>query len=69
VDRYVRVVAVCFKGNEDLSRWMVSNGWAVSFRRYSVDYVADEDAARQSHVNIQFDMPWEWRGGATQPMM
>jgi endonuclease YncB( thermonuclease family) len=23
VDRYVRVVAVCFKGNEDLSRWMV----------------------------------------------
>jgi len=54
------VVAVCFKGNEDLSRWMVSNGWAVSFRRYSVDYVA-EDAARQSHVNIHFDMPWEWR--------
>jgi endonuclease YncB( thermonuclease family) len=48
---------------------MVPNGWAVSFRRYSVDYVADEDAARQSHVNIQFDMPWEWRGGATQPMM
>ena len=39
---------------------MVSNGWAVSFRRYSVDYVA-EDAARQSHVNIHFDMPWEWR--------
>jgi hypothetical protein len=39
---------------------MVPNGWAVSFRRCSVDYVA-EDAARQSHVNIQFDMPWEWR--------
>jgi endonuclease YncB( thermonuclease family) len=56
------MVAVCFKGNEDLSRWMVSNGWAVSFRRYSVDYVADEDAARRSHVNIwsgHFDMPWE----------
>ncbi len=57
------MVAVCFKGNEDLSRWMVSNGWAVSFRRYSVDYVADEDAAGQSHVNIwsgHFDMPWDW---------
>jgi hypothetical protein len=25
VDRYVRVVAVCFKGNEDLSRWMNRN--------------------------------------------
>jgi endonuclease YncB( thermonuclease family) len=23
MDRYGRVVAVCFKGNEDLSRWMV----------------------------------------------
>src|SRR4249919_2235646 len=29
LDRYGRVVAVCFKGNEDLNRWMVANGWAV----------------------------------------
>ena len=43
VDRYGRVVAVCFKGNEDLNRWMVANGWAVAFRRYSLDYVADEE--------------------------
>src|SRR5271166_5682860 len=27
VDRYGGVVAVCFKGNEDLNRWMVANGW------------------------------------------
>ena len=26
LDRYGRVVAVCFKGNEDLNRWMVANG-------------------------------------------
>ena len=31
LDRYGRVVAVCFKGNEDLNRWMVANGWAVAF--------------------------------------
>ena len=58
------IVAVCFKGNEDLNRWMVITGWAVAFRRYSVDYVADEDAARQSRINISlgdFDMPWVWR--------
>ena len=63
-DRYGRTVAVCFKGNEDLNRWMVANGWAVAYRRYSVDYVADEDAARRSRFNIWsggFDMPWDWR--------
>lgn len=64
LDRYGRVVAVCFKGSEDLNRWMVANGWAVAFRRYSLDYVPDEAAARRSQVNIwsgAFDMPWDWR--------
>ena len=32
LDRYGRVVAVCFKGNEDLNRWMVANGWAVALQ-------------------------------------
>jgi endonuclease YncB( thermonuclease family) len=64
LDRYGRVVAICFQGDDDLSRWMVLNGWAVAFRRYSLDYVADEDVARQSHINIwsgDFDMPRVWR--------
>ena len=64
LDRYGRVVAVCFKGNEDLNRWMVANGWAVAYRRYSLDYAADEAAARPSGINIwsgNFDMPWNWR--------
>ena len=64
LDRYGRVVAVCFKGSEDLNRWMVVSGWAVAYRRYSVDYVADEAAARRSQTNIwsgAFDMPWDWR--------
>jgi len=63
-DRYGRVVAVCFKGSEDLNRWMVANGWAVAYKRYSVDYVASEAAARRSQINIwsgRFDMPWDWR--------
>jgi len=43
-DRCGRVVAVCSMGSEDLNRWMVANGWAVAFRRYSFDYVANEVA-------------------------
>ena len=42
LDRYGRVVAVCFRGNEDLNRWMVANGWAVAYKQYSLDYVADD---------------------------
>jgi len=64
IDRYGRVVAVCFKGNEDLNRWMVANGWAIAYRRYSADYVADEDAARRKRINMwsgDFEMPWDWR--------
>jgi len=63
-DRYGRLVAVCFRAAEDLNRWLVANGWAVAYRRYSMDYVADEKSARQSSLNIwagEFDMPWEWR--------
>jgi endonuclease YncB( thermonuclease family) len=64
LDRYGRVVAVCFNGNEDLNRWMVANGWAVAYKRYSVDYVADEAGAHRKQINIwsgSFDMPWDWR--------
>jgi endonuclease YncB( thermonuclease family) len=64
VDRYGRIVAVCFKGAEDLNCWMVANGWAVAYRRYSLDYVADEDEAHHRQINIwsgEFEMPWDWR--------
>jgi endonuclease YncB( thermonuclease family) len=63
-DRYGRLVAVCFKGTEDLNRWMVEQGWAVAYRRYSTDYVAAEAAARAAGRGLwssRFDMPWDWR--------
>lgn len=63
-DRYRRVIARCFLGGNDINRWMVTNGWAVAYRRYSLDYVPDEDRARAEHVGIwlgTFMMPWDWR--------
>lgn len=63
-DRYGRIVALCFKGTEDLSRWMIVNGWAVAYRKYSLDYVADEERAQRAKVGIwsgTFEMPWDWR--------
>lgn len=63
-DRYGRLVAVCFKGGEDLNRWMVEQGWAVAFRRYSLDYVEAEAAAKAARRGLwsgRFEMPWDWR--------
>lgn len=63
-DRYGRVVAVCWAGAVELGAWMVRQGWAVAYRRYSMDYVADENVARAGRRGLwrgEFVMPWVWR--------
>lgn len=67
VDRWKRAIAVCTVRGEDIGAWLVSSGNALAFRRYSLDYVADEDAARMTGRGVwqgRFVMPWEWRQGA-----
>jgi endonuclease YncB( thermonuclease family) len=63
-DRYKRLIGVCYVGEFDLNAALVRAGWAVAYRRYSTDYVGDEDAARSDGVGMwrgSFEMPWEWR--------
>ncbi len=65
-DRYNRVVAVCRAGGEDLNAWMVAEGWAMAYRRYSPDYVRQENSALASKIGIwqgDFIAPWDWRRG------
>jgi endonuclease YncB( thermonuclease family) len=69
-DRHGRVVAVCYVGSEDLDRWIVEQGWAVAFRKYSLDYVDAENDARGAGRGIwqdEFEMPWEWRSARRNP--
>jgi endonuclease YncB( thermonuclease family) len=64
LDRYGRVVAVCRVGPIYLNAWMVSNGWAVAYKRYSKDYVRDEQNAKATRKGMwrgEFMMPWDWR--------
>lgn len=64
IDRYKRVVARCRLGSEDLNAWLVRSGWAMAYRQYSKDYVADEAAAQAAHVGIwagEVQPPWDWR--------
>lgn len=59
-DRYGRTVAICRKGDEDLNAWMVSEGHAVAFRRFTTDYVKQEEQARAARRGI-------WAGTFTEP--
>ncbi len=65
-DGYGRVLAVCFERGEDVNAWMVSEGWALAYRRFSEDYVSQEEAAKAARKGIhrgRFVAPWDWRRG------
>lgn len=68
-DRYGRIVAVCNLAGvdgPDINAAMVRQGWALAYRRYSKDYVAEEDAARKAKAGLwvgSFVNPWDWRRG------
>ncbi len=64
IDRYKRMVATCSVAGEDVGRYMVANGLAVTYRKYSTACVSDEKAAPANEIGIwsgTFEMPWDWR--------
>jgi endonuclease YncB( thermonuclease family) len=64
IDRYQRVVSVCYVRGRDVGAWLVSEGWALAYRRYSLEYVDEEDGARTDRRGLwrgTFIPPWEWR--------
>jgi endonuclease YncB( thermonuclease family) len=63
-DRYKRLVATCSVGGTDLGSWMVEQGFAVAYRRYSNAYIDQEDRAKAARRGLwagSFEMPWDWR--------
>ena len=65
-DRYNRRIAVCYAGPYDINAKMVERGWAVAYRKYSMDYVGEEEDAKGRKVGMwqgKFVKPWEWRKG------
>lgn len=65
-DRYKRLIAVCFAGAKKLNAEMVQRGWALAYRKYSTDYVANEASAKTAKLGLwrgQFVAPWDWRRG------
>jgi len=63
-DRYKRHIGVCFVEQENLNRWMVRSGYAVAYRRYSKDYILDEEFAKINRLGLWsgfFLNPEKWR--------
>ena len=63
-DRYKRYLAKCFKGTVNLNRWMVRNGYAIAYRKYSKKYVPDENFAKEEKLGLwggTFIKPEKWR--------
>jgi endonuclease YncB( thermonuclease family) len=64
IDRYKRTLGKCRLAGEDLNAWMVEQGWALAYVKYSSLYVHAEQDAR-SHLGGlwrgAFIAPWDWR--------
>ena len=65
IDRYKRIVAVCsLDHGADLNGWLVLQGYALAYMRYSEKYVQFKEFARNTERGLwagEFMKPWEWR--------
>ena len=63
-DRYGRFIGECFYKKLNLNSWMVKNGYAAAYLKYSKKFVAQENQAKKNKLGIwqgPFINPWEWR--------
>ena len=64
VDQYNRILAECFIEQESLSSFLVRNGYAFAYRRYSDKFIKDENFAKENRNGMWsmiFDYPWDFR--------
>ena len=63
-DQYNRTLAECYVNNESLSSYLVRNGYAFAYRKYSKKFIKDEDYARTKKIgmwSMKFEYPWDYR--------
>ena len=63
-DRYSRHLSICYLKNKDINKWLVRQGLAVAYRRYSKKYLSDENYAKENSLGIwqgTFIRPDKWR--------
>ena len=63
-DQYKRTLAECFVNNESLSTYLVREGFAFAYRKYSTKFIEDENYAKKNKKGMwamKFEFPWEYR--------
>ena len=63
-DKYKRLIATCFVKDININKWLVKEGWALAYRKYSKDYVKEELFAKNNKIGLwegEFLEPWKWR--------
>src|SRR5262249_45477926 len=64
IDAYGRTLATCRLNGENLSAWLVREGWALAYVKYSSAYRDFEEEARMHKRGLwqgAFIAPWDWR--------
>tara|TARA_Y100001958_G_C21103891_1_gene452973 strand:- start:142 stop:660 length:519 start_codon:yes stop_codon:yes gene_type:complete len=68
-DFYKRKIGTCYRNKININSWMVRNGYAVAYEKYSKKYKSVELEAKKNNLGIwqgDFDMPWDWRKNRVQ---
>ena len=63
-DQYKRILAECFVNDLSLSSYLVKQGYAFAYRKYSKKFVKDEDYAKANNLgmwSMYFEFPWDHR--------
>ena len=63
-DFYGRVLGECFVNGESLSRYLVREGFAFAYRKYSDKFISDEEYAKSNRLgmwSMKFEYPWDYR--------
>ncbi len=63
-DFYGRVLGECFVNGESLSSYLVREGFAFAYRKYSDKFILDEEYAKSNKLgmwSMKFEYPWDFR--------
>ena len=63
-DQYKRTLAECFVNDLSLSKFLVREGYAFAYRKYSKKFISDENFAKKNNIgmwSMNFEYPWDWR--------
>ena len=63
-DFYGRVLGECFVNGKSLSSYLVREGFAFAYRKYSTKFIEDEEYAKKNKKgmwSMTFEYPWDYR--------